>query len=40
MSTTLHSSDLPGLPLLHRGKVRDVFGLENRRLLMVATDRL
>ena len=40
LSTTLHTSDLPGLPLLHRGKVRDVFGLPDRRLLMVATDRL
>ena len=40
MSTTLHTSDLPGLALLHRGKVRDVFGLDDRRLLMVATDRL
>jgi phosphoribosylaminoimidazole-succinocarboxamide synthase len=40
LSTTLHSSNLPGLPLLHRGKVRDVFGLPGNRLLMVATDRL
>jgi phosphoribosylaminoimidazole-succinocarboxamide synthase len=31
---------LPGLPLLHRGKVRDVFGLPGQRLLMVASDRL
>jgi phosphoribosylaminoimidazole-succinocarboxamide synthase len=40
VSTTLHTSDLPGLPLLHRGKVRDVFSLPDGRLLMVATDRL
>ena len=40
MSTTLHTSDLPGLPLVHRGKVRDVFDLPGQRLLMVATDRL
>ena len=40
VSTTLQHSDLPGLPLLHRGKVRDVFGLGDDRLLMVATDRL
>nr|WP_202404853.1 phosphoribosylaminoimidazolesuccinocarboxamide synthase [Xanthomonas sp. LMG 8992] len=43
-------SDLPGLPLRHRGKVRDVFDLPRERLpadappgdylLMVATDRL
>ncbi len=29
-----------GLPLLHRGKVREVFELPDNRLLMVATDRL
>jgi phosphoribosylaminoimidazole-succinocarboxamide synthase len=40
VSTTLHTSDLPGLTLLHRGKVRDVFGLPDGRLLMVASDRL
>jgi phosphoribosylaminoimidazole-succinocarboxamide synthase len=50
VSTTLLQSDLPGLPLRHRGKVRDVFDLPRERLpadappgdylLMVATDRL
>ena len=40
MSTVLHTSNLPGLPLLHRGKVRDVYGLPENRLLMVASDRL
>ena len=40
MPTTLHASDLPGLELLHRGKVRDVYALPNDRLLIVATDRL
>lgn len=40
MSTTLHTSELPGLELLHRGKVRDVFALPGNALLMVASDRL
>ena len=50
MPTTLLQSDLPGLPLRHRGKVRDVFDLprpslpdgtpDGDYLLMVATDRL
>ncbi|RMH93367.1 phosphoribosylaminoimidazolesuccinocarboxamide synthase [Lysobacter pythonis] len=40
MATTLIHSDLPGLDLIHRGKVRDVFDLGDGRLLMVATDRL
>jgi phosphoribosylaminoimidazole-succinocarboxamide synthase len=40
MPTVLHASHLPGLELLHRGKVRDVYALPNDRLLIVATDRL
>ena len=40
MATTLLQSDLPGLTLRHRGKVRDVFDLGDGHLLMVATDRL
>ena len=40
VATCLHTSDLPGLTLLHRGKVRDVYALDAARLLMVATDRL
>jgi phosphoribosylaminoimidazole-succinocarboxamide synthase len=40
MPTTLHTSDLPGLELVHRGKVRDVYALPDQRLLMVASDRL
>src|SRR5688500_19968374 len=40
MPTTLSQSNLPGLPLIHRGKVRDVYALPDERLLIVATDRL
>ena len=40
MPTTLLQADLPGLDLIHRGKVRDVYALEGNRLLIVATDRL
>jgi phosphoribosylaminoimidazole-succinocarboxamide synthase len=40
MPTTLHESRLPGLELLHRGKVRDVYALPEHRLLIVASDRL
>ena len=40
MPTTLLQADLPGLDLIHRGKVRDVFALSGNRLLIVATDRL
>lgn len=39
-TATLSSSDIPGLKLLHRGKVRDVYEVDEERLLLVATDRL
>ena len=39
MPTSLHTSDL-SLPLLHRGKVRDVYTLPRDEILIVATDRL
>ena len=38
--TCLVRSDLPGLDLIHRGKVRDVYALPGERLLIVASDRL
>jgi len=38
--TTLSQSNLPGLAMIHRGKVRDVYALPSERLLIVATDRL
>ena len=40
MPTTLLQSNLPGLELVHRGKVRDVYALSADELLIVATDRL
>jgi phosphoribosylaminoimidazole-succinocarboxamide synthase len=33
-------TNLPGLPLLARGKVRDVYAVDARTLLIVATDRI
>jgi phosphoribosylaminoimidazole-succinocarboxamide synthase len=38
--STLLQSDLPGLELIHRGKVRDVYALPENELLIVASDRL
>ena len=38
--SVLHQSNLPGLNLIHRGKVRDVYALSERELLIVASDRL
>jgi phosphoribosylaminoimidazole-succinocarboxamide synthase len=38
--TVLSQSNLPGLDLIHRGKVRDVYALSATELLIVASDRL
>ncbi|MGH8517010.1 MAG: phosphoribosylaminoimidazolesuccinocarboxamide synthase [Panacagrimonas sp.] len=40
MSTPLFQSDISSLPLIHRGKVRDMYGVGDRHLLIVTTDRL
>ncbi|MEZ5546024.1 MAG: phosphoribosylaminoimidazolesuccinocarboxamide synthase [Lysobacteraceae bacterium] len=40
MATTLHTSNLSGLELLHRGKVRDVYAVSDSAILIVASDRL
>jgi phosphoribosylaminoimidazole-succinocarboxamide synthase len=39
-SKPLIDSNIPELELLHRGKVRDVYAVDEDRLLLVATDRL
>ncbi len=42
MSSTdpLFESSIPDLPLLGRGKVRDIYGVDDAHLLIVTTDRL
>ncbi|MHB0990541.1 MAG: phosphoribosylaminoimidazolesuccinocarboxamide synthase [Burkholderiales bacterium] len=40
MSTALLHSHIPSLQLLSRGKVRDLYAVDEHRLLIVATDRL
>jgi len=37
---TLYSSSIQSLPLLSKGKVRDVYAVGNDKLLMITTDRL
>ncbi|MFA7253730.1 MAG: phosphoribosylaminoimidazolesuccinocarboxamide synthase [Patescibacteria group bacterium] len=39
-SSALLRSDLPGLELLGRGKVRDVYAVDENRILFVASDRI
>jgi phosphoribosylaminoimidazole-succinocarboxamide synthase len=38
--SALHESNLSSLPLLHRGKVRDLYEVDAAHLLIVQTDRL
>lgn len=38
--TALHQSKITGLKLLNRGKVRDIYTIDDDHLLIVATDRL
>ena len=38
--SVLLESNLTSLPLLHRGKVRDIYEVDDERLLIVQTDRL
>jgi phosphoribosylaminoimidazole-succinocarboxamide synthase len=40
MSTILLRSEIEELPLVHRGKVRETYAVDDRHLLLVATDRL
>ncbi|MBK6589806.1 MAG: phosphoribosylaminoimidazolesuccinocarboxamide synthase [Acidobacteria bacterium] len=40
VATKISESDIPELNLLHRGKVRDVYEVDEKRLLLVATDRI
>jgi phosphoribosylaminoimidazole-succinocarboxamide synthase len=36
----LFETSIRSLPLLHRGKVRDIYGVDEDKLLIVQTDRL
>src|ERR687893_1621359 len=40
MAPALLRTEIEGLPLVHRGKVRETYEVDDRHLLLVATDRL
>ena len=40
MPEVLYESNLQGLPLINRGKVRDIYQIDDKRLLIVTTDRI
>ena len=39
-SPPMHESSLRGLKRLHQGKVRDIYEIDDRHMLIVTTDRL
>ena len=40
MSTVVFETNLPSLPLITRGKVRDIYDIDDQHMLLVTTDRL
>ena len=40
MPATLHTSHIKSLPLLHNGKVRDIYDIDDQYMLIVTTDRI
>jgi len=40
MPEALHTSTITSLPLLHRGKVRDIYDIDAQHMLIVTTDRI
>jgi phosphoribosylaminoimidazole-succinocarboxamide synthase len=40
MSKALHTTHIKSLPLLHKGKVRDIYDIDDRHMLIITTDRI
>ncbi len=40
MTDALFETSIKSLPLIHKGKVRDIYAVDDRRMLIVTTDRL
>jgi phosphoribosylaminoimidazole-succinocarboxamide synthase len=40
MADALYETSIKSLPLLHQGKVRDIYAIDDQRMLIVTTDRL
>lgn len=40
MTTALFETSITSLPLIHKGKVRDIYAIDDKRMLIVTTDRL
>ncbi|MDP2787825.1 MAG: phosphoribosylaminoimidazolesuccinocarboxamide synthase [Pseudomonadota bacterium] len=39
-SAALYETSITSLPLIHKGKVRDIYAIDDKRMLIVTTDRL
>lgn len=40
MTAALFETSITSLPLIHKGKVRDIYAIDDKRMLIVTTDRL
>ncbi len=40
MTKALHTTHIKSLPLLHKGKVRDIYDIDDRHMLIITTDRI
>ncbi len=40
MPESLYNSHIKSLPLLHQGKVRDIYAIDDRHMLIITTDRI
>lgn len=40
MPSSLHTSHIKSLPLIHKGKVRDIYDIDDDHMLIVTTDRI
>ncbi|TCJ12897.1 phosphoribosylaminoimidazolesuccinocarboxamide synthase [Parasulfuritortus cantonensis] len=40
MTDALYESTIQSLPLIHKGKVRDIYAIDDKRMLIVTSDRL
>ena len=40
MPEALYESSIKSLPLIHKGKVRDIYAIDDQRMLIVTTDRM
>jgi len=39
-ATTVYETDIKSLPLIHKGKVRDIYAIDDKHMLIITTDRV